>query len=125
MQIDIKFSDQGEILPFVGDKPITMSESPFLIFLATAGMCSAVYVRTFLVQRNMSLEGVSIIQNTSYNKEENRVDNINIHIELPESFPVKYKNAIKSAVSQCPVKRHLGNPPSFKIQTSFDLEINA
>jgi len=121
MQITIKYDENGKILPFTGGNPITMDESPFLIFLASAGMCSAVYVRAFLAQRSMSLEGVSLTQTMSYNRVTNMVETINIHANLPTTFPEKYKNAIKSAIAQCPVKRHLGTPPNFEIQTSLDL----
>jgi putative redox protein len=121
MQITIKFDENGKILPFTGGNPITMSESPFLIFLASAGMCSAVYVRAFLAQRGISLEGVTVIENIIYNRSTNMVETINIHASLPATFPEKYKNAIKAAIAQCPVKRHLGTPPNFEIETSLDL----
>ena len=48
MQITIEFDESGKILPYSGGRLITMGESPFLIFLASAGMCSAVYVRAFM-----------------------------------------------------------------------------
>ncbi|MFK5890363.1 MAG: OsmC family protein [Flavobacteriaceae bacterium] len=121
MQITIEFDESGKILPYSGGRLITMDESPFLIFLASAGMCSAVYVRAFMAQRGMSLEGVSLTETISYNRMTNMVETINIHAELPPSFPGKYKNAVKSAIAQCPVKRHLGTPPNFEIQTSLDL----
>ena len=125
MQITIKYDENGKILPYSGDKLITMDESPFLIFLTSAGMCSAVYVRAFMAQRGFSLEGVTLTESISYNRSTNMVETINIHVELPSSFPEKYKNAVKSAIAQCPVKRHLGTPPNFEIQTSLDLEKSA
>jgi len=125
MEITIKFGENGKILPFAGGRQITMDESPFLIFLASAGMCSAVYVRAFLMQRGMSLKDVSLIQSMSYNQRTNMVEQITIHADLPNTFPAKYKNAIKSTIAQCPVKRHLGNPPAFEIETSLDMEKSA
>lgn len=124
MQIDIKFDNNGNIIPFLGDKKITMEESPFLIFLASIGMCSAVFVRSFLKQRDMSLKGVSIVQTVSYNETTKMAKLITILAVLPESFPAKYKNAIKKAIAQCTVKKHLASPPTFEIQTSLDLELN-
>jgi len=59
MQIIIKFDENGKILPFTGGKLITMDESPFLIFLASVGMCSAYYAKEFILGRNLS--GSSII----------------------------------------------------------------
>ena len=52
MNIEIKF-ENGRIVPYLGQQEITMNVSPFLIFLATAGMCSAVYVQAFMSQRGM------------------------------------------------------------------------
>ncbi len=124
MQIIVKFDTDGTIVPFFDAKKITMNDSPFLIFLASAGMCAAYYAREFMRQRNLSLNMVSIVETVSYNHETHMAENINIHVELPESFPVKYKNAIIRAIAQCTVKRHLGNPPSFEIQTSLDLVKN-
>jgi len=121
MKILIKFDTNKKIVPFFDDKKITIDDSPFLLFLASAGMCAAYYAREFMQNREISLDNVSIVETVSYNNKTHMAENINIHVELPESFPVKYKNAIKSAIAQCTVKRHLGHPPSFEIQTSLDL----
>ncbi len=124
MQIIIKFDSDGKIIPYFDAKKITINDSPFLIFLTSAGMCAAYYAREFIQQRNLLLDGVTIVETVRYNHETHMAENINIHVELPESFPVKYKNAIIRAIAQCTVKRHLGNPPSFEIQTSLDLVKN-
>ena len=62
MEIEIKFDQSGRIVPYMNGGEITMNVSPFLIFLATAGMCSAVFVQAFLNQRGMSTDDVKIIQ---------------------------------------------------------------
>ena len=120
MDIEIKFDESGRIVPFIGGREITMNESPFLIFLATAGMCSAVYVQAFMQQRGMSLKDVKLIQRMDYNQATNMVGKIDIIVDLPESFPAKYNNAIKNTIAQCPVKRHLAEAPSFNVITNFD-----
>jgi len=125
MQIIIKYDENNQIIPYANDKKITINDSPFLLFLASAGMCAAHYAREFMQNRNMSVEEVTIVETVLYNNETHMAENINIHVELPDSFPVKYKNAIKSAISRCTVKRHLGNPPSFEIETSLDLVATA
>ena len=114
MKIEIKI-ENGRIVPYLGQKEITMNVSPFLIFLATAGMCSAVYVQAFMSQRGMSLDGVKIIQKMNYDQFSNQVNDIDIHIDLPASFPEKYKSAIINVVNQCPVKQHLLQPPTFNV----------
>lgn len=126
MEIEIKFDEHGGIIPVMNGQQITMGVSPFLIFLATAGMCSAVYVQAFMHQRGMSTDGVKIIQKMNYNQFTNHVSDIDIHIDLPESFPSKYNKAIKNVVAQCPVKQHLLEPPTFNVITNYDEEkVNA
>ncbi|MCK5781004.1 MAG: OsmC family protein [Flavobacteriales bacterium] len=120
MDIEIKFDKLGKIVPFIGGREITMNESPFLIFLATAGMCSAVYVQAFMQQRGMSTDDVKIIQKMDYNQMTNMVGKIDIVVDLPESFPAKYNKAIKNVIAQCPVKRHLAEAPSFNVITNYD-----
>ena len=120
MTITVKFDENNQIVPFSNEKKITINDSPFLLFLASAGMCAAYYAREFIQNRQLPLENVTIIETILYNNLTHMAENINIHVELPESFPIKYKNAIKSAIAGCTVKRHLSNPPSFEIETSLD-----
>ncbi len=120
MDIIVTFDKQGKIVPTINGNEITMNESPYLIFLATAGMCSAVYVRAFLHQRDFSLEGVSLIQKMTYNQGTNMVEKMEILVNLPESFPTKYISAIKNVVGQCPVKKHFETPPAMEVITNLD-----
>ncbi|AMC10798.1 hypothetical protein Lupro_05885 [Lutibacter profundi] len=119
MDLKIKFDKSGRIVPFINGKEITMNESPFLIFLATAGMCSAVYVKAFMQQRGLPIDEVEITQRMNYNQMTNMVKDIDIIVDLPASFPEKYKNTIKNVVAQCPVKRHLAEPPTFNVITNL------
>jgi putative redox protein len=99
----------------MGGREITMTESPFLIFLATAGMCSAVFVQAFMNQRGLPTDDVKIIQKMNYDNFTNQVGEIDIHVDLPGTFPEKYKSAIVSVINQCPVKQHLLKPPTFNV----------
>ncbi len=115
MEIQIKFDDNGRIIPFMHGDEITMNESPFLIFLATAGMCSAVFVRSFMQQRGLPFQEVGITQKMSYDRTTNMVGDIDMVVDLPPGFPEKYVSAIKNVIAQCPVKRHLAEPPTFNV----------
>jgi len=115
MEIQIKFDENGRIVPFMNGNEITMNESPFLIFLATAGMCSAVFVRSFMQQRGLPFEEVGITQKMNYNRMTNMVGDIEMVVDLPANFPEKYVSAIKNVIAQCPVKRHLAEPPTFNV----------
>ncbi|MFA5297898.1 MAG: OsmC family protein [Lutibacter sp.] len=115
MEIQIKFDENGGIVPFMNGAKITMNESPFLIFLATAGMCSAVFVKSFMQQRGLPINEVGITQKMNYDRVTNMVNDIDIVVDLPADFPEKYVSAIKNVVAQCPVKRHLAQPPTFNV----------
>ena len=125
MNIDIRFNETGKIIAAYNGKDITMDESPYMIYLATAGMCSAVYVRAFFSQRDMSLEGVKLTQIISYNRATNMVENMEIKVDLPKTFPTKYNKAIKAVVDQCPVKKHMVTPPVVSVTTNLDVAVEA
>ncbi len=125
MIIDITFDNSGKIIPSYNGSEITMDESPYMIYLATTGMCSAVYVRAFLMQRGMSLEGVKLSQIMDYNRMTNMIESIEVKVDLPDTFPTKYNKAIKATVDQCPVKKHMVTPPSVKVTTNLDVEVGA
>ena len=125
MNIDIRFNKTGKIIPSFNGKEITMDESPYMIYLATTGMCSAVYVRAFLTQRGMSLESVSLTQVITYNRVTNMVERMNVKVDLPETFPTKYNKAIKAVVDQCPVKKHMVSPPEVLVSTNLDVQVQA
>lgn len=119
MNISIQFNPEGKIIASYKGKEITMEDSPYMIYLATVGMCSAVYVRAFFNQRNFDLSQVSLDQQISYNDETKMVDNIEIRVNLPLDFPAKYENAIKAVVDQCPVKKHFVNPPAVGVTANI------
>ena len=125
MNIDITFNKTGKIIPSYNGKEITMEDSPYMIYLATTGMCSAVYVRAFMTQRGMSLENVSLVQSIKYNRMTNMVEEMEVKVELSEDFPTKYNKAIKAVVDQCPVKKHMVEPPAVSVTTNLDVEIEA
>lgn len=125
MIIDIQFDNNSRIIPSYNGKEITMEESPYMIYLATTGMCSAVYVRAFMSQRNMSLENVTLKQYITYNRMTNMVDKMEVKVELPEEFPTKYNKAIKAVVDQCPVKKHMVTPPAVTVTTNLDVAVEA
>jgi hypothetical protein len=123
MNIDIKFDQTGKIIPSFKGKEITMEDSPYMIYLATTGMCSAVYVRAFFNQRDMSLENVNLTQLIKYNQLSNMVDTMEVRVNLPEDFPGKYNKAIKAVVDQCPVKKHMVSPPAILVSTNKDSKV--
>lgn len=92
--------------------------SPFELFLAAIGTCAGIYVKSFCDKRDISSEGIKIIQSAEYNKETGLPTNIDLEIQLPESFPEKYIDSVINVAELCKVKKTIISQPKFKITTS-------
>ena len=92
--------------------------TPFATFLASIGTCAGIYVLGFCRQRGISTDGIQIVQRLEANPLTGMVGKVLLDIQLPPSFPEKYKTAVKRAADQCAVKKHFEHPPQFEISTS-------
>jgi putative redox protein len=91
--------------------------TPFALFLASMGTCAGIYVLSFCQQRGLPTEDVRIRQSMEMDPMTHMVSQVNLDIDLPSGFPEKYKTALIKSAQLCAVKRHLENPPKFKIET--------
>jgi ribosomal protein S12 methylthiotransferase accessory factor len=91
--------------------------SPFSLFLASIGTCAGYYVLAFCAERGLPTDGIRVVQRQRKNPETRLIDAIEIDIEVPAEFPVKYRDALVRAANQCAVKKHLETPPRFNVAT--------
>jgi len=91
--------------------------TPFAVFLASMGTCAGIYVLGFCKQRNLPTQGVRIVQRMHSNPMTGMVSKIEMEIQVPPTFPEKYRPALVHAAELCAVKKHLENPPKFEIYT--------
>ena len=91
--------------------------APFDLFLASIGTCAGIYVKSFCDQRGITSEGISITQDMSYNMDKRLVDAIKLEINVPQTFPEKYVDALINVANLCAVKKHLLNPPEITVST--------
>ena len=91
--------------------------TPFTVFLSSLGTCAGIYVLGFCRQRGLSTEGIRIIQRMRSNPMTGLVGKFELEIQVPPSFPEKYRPALIRSADQCAVKKHFENPPSFEITT--------
>lgn len=89
--------------------------SPFDLFLASAGTCMGFYALRFCQERGIPTEGLGLTLEPERDPVSNRVVTVRIGLELPDEFPIKYRDAILRAVDHCSVKRHLMEPPRFEL----------
>jgi len=105
--------------------PMSSAPSPFELFLASIGTCAGIYVLGFCQQRGLSTEGIQIIQHTHPNPLNDMIDQIDLDIMVPSTFPEKYRDSLIRSAELCKVKKYLENPPKFKIKTKvFELSIS-
>jgi ribosomal protein S12 methylthiotransferase accessory factor len=103
-------TDQSEASGGEGSAP-----APFDLFLASIGTCAGIFVLSFCQARNIPTDNISLITRFNRNPEKKMIENIDIEILLPESFPAKYRNAVVKSAELCSVKKHMHQPPAFNV----------
>ena len=97
--------------------PLASAPSPFELFLASIGTCAGIYVLGFCNQRNLPAEGIRIMERVHRDPSSGMVGNIELEIQVPPSFPEKYRASLIRSAELCAVKKHLEKPPKFDITT--------
>lgn len=98
--------------------PYSSAPTPFATFLASIGTCAGIYVLGFCNQRGIPTDGIRIIQRMLSDPRTGLIGQIDLDIQLPPTFPEKYKSAVIRSAEQCAVKKHLENPPTFNVFTT-------
>ena len=125
MKIEITFPGGSRVDAQVQGHTITTDQSPghggdgsapapYAVFLASLGACAGYFVQAFCAGRNLSTEGVRVVQHVDKDPATGLASHIRIDVEVPESFPSKYHPALIRAASQCSVKRSLERPPTIE-----------
>ena len=98
--------------------PAASAPSPFELFLSAIGTCAGVYVLGFCQQRNLPTDGIRILEciHTGAN---GMVEKIDLQIQIPPSFPEKYRASLIRSAELCTVKKHLEAPPTIAITTAL------
>ena len=104
------------------DKPLTgggagSAPTPFAIFLSSLGTCAGIYVLGFCKQRGLPTDGIRIIQRMQNNPITRMIGKIELEIQVPPSFPEKYRPSLIKSAELCAVKKLMETPPIFEITT--------
>jgi putative redox protein len=95
--------------------------APFELFLASIGTCAGIYIKSFCDKRQISTDGIKIIQTMEYDTEKKLASVFKLDILLPAGFPEKYTEAVINAAELCLVKKTINNQPEFKVTSSKQL----
>ena len=91
--------------------------TPFAVFLASMGTCAGIYVLGFCRQRGLPTDGIRIVQRMHSNPMTGMVGKVDLEIQVPPSFPEKYRPSLVKSAELCAVKTHFEQPPTFDITT--------
>jgi putative redox protein len=94
-----------------------LAPTPFSVFLASIGTCAGIYVLGFCRQRNLPAEGIRIIQRVYSDRMSGMVDKVDLEIQVPPTFPERYRDSLVRSAELCAVKKHLEKPPKFDVFT--------
>lgn len=97
--------------------PGASAPMPFDLFLVSIGTCAGIYVLGFCRQRGLPTEGIQIVQRTHPDPSTGMIDQIDLEIQVPPTFPEKYHASLIRSADLCKVKKHLEKPPRFNIST--------
>jgi len=97
--------------------PASGAPTPFAVFLSSIGTCAGIYVLGFCRQRNLPADDIRIVQRVHSNPSTDMVEKIDLEIQVPPTFPEKYRESLIRSAELCKVKKHLEKPPAFNITT--------
>jgi len=124
MEINIDFPGGSRVDAHFGkftiptdQPPGPSAPTPFDVFLSSIGTCAGIYVLGFCQQRGLPTEGIQIVQRIHSNALTHMVDQIDLDIIVPSTFPEKYRDSLIRSAELCKVKKHLEQPPKFQITT--------
>lgn len=90
--------------------------SPFELFLASLGTCAGIFVQGFCAKRGLPVDGIRIVEHPAFGPD-GVLTSVALDIELPASFPEKYREALVRVAEQCSVKRAIAAQPVFTVRT--------
>ncbi len=107
----------GDFTVRTDQPPVASAPTPFAVFLSSIGTCAGIYVLGFCRQRNLPAEGIRIVERVHSNSFNGMVEKIDLEIQVPPTFPEKYRDSLIRSAELCAVKKHLEKPPKFEITT--------
>ena len=90
--------------------------APFDLFLSSIATCTGFYAVRFCRERDIPTDGLAVEMHGTKDPESKLYVDLRLSVTLPDRFPEKYRKAIRRAMEQCSVKRHLEEAPRIEVQ---------
>jgi ribosomal protein S12 methylthiotransferase accessory factor len=88
---------------------------PFDLFLASLATCAGLYVLGFCQARGLSTDGLALRQHVDVDPSTKLPSRIRMEVQLPPSFPERYRAAIVRAAEGCKVKKTIAAGPLVEV----------
>ncbi len=93
--------------------------SPFELFLASLGACAGIFVQGFCAARGIPTDGLRIVERAEYDG--GALSNVSLELQVPETFPARYRDAVRTVMEQCSVKKAIAAQPRITTHVSASL----
>ncbi len=91
--------------------------APFSLFLAAIGTCAGIYVAGFCQKRGLPTEEIRLRQRNHFDPQTGVLARVELDVEVPPTFPEKYREALVRVADQCAVKKAIQAQPAFEVKT--------
>ena len=103
------------------DQPVTnggedSAASPFDTFLAAMGACAGIFIQGFCAKRDIPYADIKVVLRP-HDDAQGDLEAVDFEIQVPPSFPEKYRDALVNVVDKCSVKRAIQRQPTFTTHT--------
>ena len=71
----------------------------------------------FCAKRGISPEGIRILERPRLHPESGVLAGVDLEIQVPPSFPEKYREALVRVAGKCSVKQAIQAQPAFEVKT--------
>jgi putative redox protein len=92
----------------------------FDLFVMSLALCTSSVIWAFVDNRDLSIEGTTIILRTTVDRDVHMITDVDIILNMPRSFPTKYREAIARAAEACAVKKHIVHSPRFRTEVNIE-----
>ncbi len=95
--------------------------APFDLFLASIATCAGIYALGFCQARGLSTERLALRQHVDVDPTTHLPTRIHMDLQLPASFPEKYRVAIVRAAEGCTVKKTIALQPVIDVTATLEV----
>ena len=85
--------------------------------LASLGACAGLFVQGFCAARGIPYDEIRIVQRAEIGPDK-VLAAVELEVQLPTSFPEKYRDAVLKVAEQCSVKKAIAAKPTVRVRAA-------